>query len=149
MSEVNNIFELPPIVVEKVRLGEILELLRKRVNKYYMPSSHGEVQYNSKPSYVKGKLPEHSDFANVHHSEWSGYFSVEDLFGGSSKPIYFNLRISQFQILVNLETEQAIVCLVDAAGSPINNKFFVWTDSPEQTIPLMRDELKEYIETYG
>lgn len=45
--EVNDIFSMQSVTMDKVKLSEILDLLRDRVNKAYMPGSSGNVLYNS------------------------------------------------------------------------------------------------------
>ncbi len=148
MEQVNPIFSLPPLVVEKVKLSEIIELLHDRVNKGYMPSANGSVHYNSKPEYTRFAHPEHPDMPNVHPLvDYTGYFCLSDGFSGK-RPIYFNLNIAQFQIMINLETEKALIRRNDTELKH-TEPFTVWTDSAEETIPIMRDELKELLDNYA
>lgn len=149
MDTTPDIFSLPPITIEKVRLSEILNLLRDRVNKGYMPGSNGAVQYNSKPRYLDHTDADFPEFPSINSLEASGYFALEHQYDRHNKKhIFYNLHISDFQIVINLTTEQAVIRLISPAFQP-ENKFIEWKDSPEQTIPLMRDELKEIIDIYG
>lgn len=146
MENLNPIFALTPIVLEKVKLSEILDLLRNRVNKGYMPKSNGLVQYNSKPTYTRFMCSQFPEMPDIHPLEASGYFCLDDF--GTKQPIYYNLHIAQFQIVINLTTEKAIIRRND---SDLQHKelFVEWREINEETIPLMRDELKEIIDIYG
>lgn len=143
-----DIFSLPPLVLQKVRLSEILELLRDRVNKGYMPGSHGTVQYNSKPRYTEIPNPQFPAFPDIWSLDASEYFCLQSHIPRAKDPIFFNLHIAQFQIVINLTTEQAIIRLIKEGSGP-EHEFVEWKDCSEQTIPLMRDELKELIDIYG
>ena len=148
MADVDPIFSLPELTVEKVKLSEVIELLRDRVNKGYMPSATGYVKYNTKPDYVRTAHPDYPDMPNIHPViEWTGYYS---LYNTASKkhPIFFNLNISRFQIMINLETEKALVRLNDSKAA-YAEPFIEWNDSDAERLPIMRDELRNLIETYG
>lgn len=145
----NTIFSRPPIVLEKVRLSEILELLRDRVNKSYMPSANGRVEFNSKPEYTEIANSQFPDFPVVHSLEQSGYFCLQRHdYQGGREPVFYNLQVAEFQIVIRLNTEQTIIRLI---SSPMcdDNPFIEWKDDPEQTIPLHHDQLKELIDIYG
>ena len=143
---IKDIFALPPIILPKVRLSAILELLRDRVNKYYMPSSNGRVQYNSKPEYDRIAHPDHPDMPNIHPIvDCSGYYCL-DRGMGQQLPIFFNLNIGPFQIIINLSTEKTIIRRNDVGHA---EPFVEWKDSDEQTIPLVPEELKNIIDMYG
>lgn len=146
MSEINNIFSLPSIVLEKVKLSEILDLLRDRVNRHYMPKSNGRIKYNSKPEYTQFASQQFPDMPDIHPLEPSGYFCLDR--DSQRQPIFYNLHIAQFQIVINLVTEEAFIRLNNSELR--HTELFVkWEDTSNQTIPLMRDELKEIIEIYG
>lgn len=148
MSNPSELFSLPPIVLTKVSLIEILTELRKRVNKHYMPSATGEVCYNSKPEYVKSKDSAFPHFPSyqVMDNYGSGYYVLMDEWGWSDEkaPVFFHLAIGGFQIVINLTTEEALIRLLET-----NAPFVPWNNSPEQTIPIIRDTLKDIIDTYG
>lgn len=140
------IFNLPPIVLPKYQLSGILELLRDRVSKHYMPSSNGRITRNTKPEYTKHELPDRPGWPSVHRLEPSGYFCMQDMLGYSNtKPVFYNLHISHFQILINLQTEEALIRFCEVPDAV----FLEWKDDPDQTIPLMPDHLKEIIDVYG
>lgn len=144
-----DIFSLPPLVIEKVCLSEILNLLRERVNKSYMPSATGQVRYNSKPRYVDNSDNDFPNFPYINSLEASGYFAHSTkIYRHSDCDIFYNLHIAEFQIVINLTTDQAIIRLITPAFEP-DNAFVEWKDDPAQAIPLMRDELKEIIDIYG
>ena len=148
MENLNPIFALPPIVLEKVKLCEILDLLRDRVNKGYMPKSNGKVEYNSKPTYTRFTDPDIPEMPNIHPLDQSGYFSLDNWMGQQPRHIYFNLHIAQFQIVINLTTEKAVIRRCDSELSYLE-PYVEWREINEETIPLMRDELKELIDIYG
>lgn len=145
---INDIFTMPPIVLPKVRLSEIIELLRDRVNKHYMPSSNGKVEYNSKPEYDRFFHPVYTDMPDIHPVvDQSGYYCL-DRGMGQKMPIFFNLNIGPFQIVINLTTEKAIIRRNDSSLGH-TEPYVEWQDSDEQTIPLLPSELKETIDIYG
>jgi hypothetical protein len=143
MEPANAIFSLPPIVLEKVKLSEIIDLLRSRVNRHYMPKATGEVLYNSKPTYVQQAHHSHRDIPDVHPLEQSGYHCLD--FGIEQQPIFFNLHIAQFQIMINLITEKAFIRLNDSKRSRLE-PFTEWRLVDEEALPLMRCELRELID---
>lgn len=144
-----DIFSLEPIVVKKVGLEEILKLLRNRTNKNYMPTATRGDKYNSKPDYTDVPNPHFPDFPKVYSHERSGYYCLlKPEYQGGREPVFFNLRIDQFQIVISLQTEQAIIRTSDPEDTE-NNDFVIWHNDPSQTIPLMRDELAEAIDTFG
>ena len=145
--ETNAIFSLPPIVIEKVKLSEILDLLRERVNKHYMPGANGKVQYNSKPEYTRHAHPQYPSMPDIHPLDQSGYFCL-DKHPQQDQHIFFNFHIAQFQIVIDLSTEKALIRRNDTEAQAAE-PFIEWRAINEETIPLMRDEMKELIEIYG
>lgn len=143
-----DIFSLPPIVVEKVGLEEILVLMRSRINKGYMPSATGEVKFNTKPKYTLHRLKNHPDIPSLycHRTEKESYgeYAVAlDDFGLSEDkaPIFLYVWIEEFTIIINLQTEKTLITNTDYEN-------LVPWDQPDQKIPVMRDALKELIDIY-
>lgn len=147
-----NIFELPEIVIPKVSLEDILTLVRKNTNKHYMPTGTGTT-HHSKPEYVKSELlnypgwPAHYDHA-VGFDHYAGYAELTDSDGWTKRnaPIFLYLWISGFTIVINLETEEALITRAVKGNHNYDN--FVKWDKPEQKIPLMPSILEELIENH-
>lgn len=145
-----DIFSLPPIIVEKVGLEEILVLLRSRINKSYMPSATGEVNFNSKPEYTRHRLKNHPEIPSFYRyssslENYAEYVAALDDLGWSKEkdPIYLYLWIDKFIIIINLQTEKT---LIGTFGNDYED--LVQWDQPDQKIPVMRDALKELIDNY-
>lgn len=142
-----DIFSLPQIVVEKVGLSEILDVLREYVNKGYMPSSTADTKFNYKPEYTRFTLDGFPDYPQLysHPNDGHGYgeYMAFDSFEVCKpKGIFFYLKIAIFEIYINLQTDEALISLID------ESKFIKW-DNPDDKIPIMRDELRKTIETYA
>lgn len=148
-AELAPIFQLPPIVLERIQVSVVLELLRQRVNKNYMPTAKGVVLYNSKPSYVGNSLTEHEGFPSVRSNESSGFYAVDTYLSGrlTQKAIFANINTAGFQILVNLSTCETIVRQV-SLKSFTPNLSVCWPDSPEHVLPISRSDLEQHIDIY-
>lgn len=83
---------------------------------------------------------------NIHPVvDCSGYYCL-DRGMGQRLPIFFNLNIGPFQIIINLSTEKTIIRRNDVGHA---EPFVEWKDCEEQTIPLVPEELKNIIDIYG
>lgn len=142
-----NIFSLPQIVIEKVGLSEILDILRESVNKGYMPSASGAVKYNTKPEYTQFELEGFPDYPQLRGQLNDGhgygeYVAFDSFEVCKTKAIFFYLKITNIEIYINLQTDEALIKLFD---DPV---FMKW-DNPDNKIPIMRDELRRTIEIYA
>ncbi len=140
-----DLFNMPPIVLPKVSLDQVLNMLRKRINKSYMPSATGEREFNSKPQYIPHESKEIAKMPSVHPHEPTGYFALTDHFGYTEKnyAIWCHIQIGEFQIMVNLKTDETWVKAFDFPEPLIR-----WEQHPDQTLPINPYELEEILDIY-
>lgn len=145
MSNPNALFDLPAVPMKKLSLKEFLNHLRDRINCHYMPSSKRATEFNSKPEYVKHQMVgEFADFPRVHENDSSGYYCFSQKWSGSDgQAIFFNLKVTGFQILINLKTEQAIV-----RNLSLTPEFVLWPDEADKTLAIDRLEYHDAIDVY-
>lgn len=141
LTATRTIFDLPPIVIKKLDLAELLDMLRTSVNSLYMPKSAGAVPFNSKPDYYKNGIEEFPDFPDVSIHDGSGFIAFDRVYGNT--PIFVCLHVNNIQIVINLTTEEAIVRMLDDAA-----KFVRWPNDPTKTLAISRTQLKEEIDFY-
>lgn len=152
-------FDLPAIVMKKVTRAEFLQELRARINKWYMPSATGEVQYNHKPVYVRHQHPfiEDGMWPNASVSHYQSGFVAFQRYGTTPediivdgqyvippKAIYLWLDLHPIYILMNLETVDIRVA-VEEEGKRLN---YVKWDDDAQEIALDRFKLQNAFECY-
>lgn len=116
----DDIFDLPRVVQERVTLGEVLAKLRTMVNKHYMPSADGTTSCNRKPTYVRSacceEFPEFPMCDDTQYEDGSylddhaGFIAFEE---GPCQNIFVRIPMGKFLILIDLTTERAIVRHVD------------------------------------
>jgi hypothetical protein len=119
-------FDLYPVIQAPLGREEFLELLRERINKGYMPTSKGSVQYNRKPEYLQNLDTSSPDaLCQAFLPYWPGYFS-EDTYGvgGGARKLWVFLNFETWVVLVDLQTEQTWV----AVTSPQLGQAHEWTD---------------------
>lgn len=147
-------FDLPQIVLPKVKLQDVLQVLRERLNKSYMPSASGEVQYNSKPYYYSKSYYGMGDY----HAEPLADFPT------FPNPIYFNteFEIASFdndglqrtlfalicddrvELLINLASCDTLVRFI---GNGINGgPWMRWLEESTQEIALDLAAIKKRAE---
>lgn len=145
----NSPFDLPPLVMTPVSRKELLEVLRSRINKGYMPTATGSVQYNTKPQYLRHALTEvEGTWPKVTELNYSGYYAFEtfdfvyrhDCIIDAPKHIYLFLKVKNIFVLLNLTTEEMLV-------SHEHEVYHPWTED-EQTVPMDRIELWQAYEMY-
>jgi hypothetical protein len=165
MDKTKNLISVSPAIqLKKVELSEYLEILRKRINKGYMPSSHGSVKYNSKPYYERadaiGRLSNGSGYYSQCPEYHSGtllnieygvvYFGID---GYQCSKSGYNLLgsdspIKDIMIITNLN--EPSLTHVNVKG--MTNEWLGWTlwiDDENMTIPINKYELEKCIDVYG
>jgi hypothetical protein len=145
--------------MKKVTRAEFLQELRARINKWYMPSATGEVQYNSKPSYLRHQHPfiEDGCWPNASASHDQSGFLAFERFGTTPealivdgqyvippKDIYLWLDLYPVYILVNLQNVDIRVA-VSEEGYRLN--YLKWDDDAQE-IALDRFKLQNAFECY-
>jgi hypothetical protein len=142
-------FERPDIVMKKVTRHELLTTIRAHVNSHYMPSGGGNVQYNSKPEYVRHRLrsDKNSYWPSVGPADQTGFFafdSFETMGEGLPTCIYLFIRVAPIYILVRLDTCEMMVAF-EQVGEQL--AFFPWNED-DQAVAIDRFDLQEAIEFY-
>lgn len=122
---------------------ELLEKLRQRINKGYMPSATRE-GYNSKPEYVRWldlALAGHERAAR--NFDCTGYFKRTDEWGltNGQDPIWLYIETNQFEYVINLQTDEIRV------RRTWGTEWVVW-DNPDLKLAEDKRELFEVIEDY-
>lgn len=148
-------FDRSAVVMEKLTRKELIDQLRARINKHYMPSATGDVRCNSKPEYLRHSQPFITDapFPNVSvSSDASGYYAFEtfsnprigDFIVPTPKDIFLFMDLSPIYILMNLKTEDIRVAFRED-GHALN--YVKWEEGSE-AIAIDRIVLQEVIDTY-
>jgi hypothetical protein len=139
---IEGFYNLPEIIIPKVFAKDLLAILRLRINDQYMPSAKGitNTTCNSKPDYVKYRDPIHSNFPAfippMEHEPNCYYVLVDEFgFGLPDGKVFLNLSFSNFQMMIDLHSEEIMVRAV--AGNMVSN-IFIW----DQTRPLPLDLTK-------
>lgn len=147
---VTNPFLLPAVKLPKVTLESVLDVLRKHLNKGYMPSATGEVTMNSRPQYLSEHgFGRHQDMSNpqwpkfpgTEHVNWYGTVMFGDR-PQDEDHIFAYIGTKQMDIMVNLTTEVTIVSI--AGGG--QKEWFEWTG--DQELAIHSFELAECIRLY-
>lgn len=142
-------FDLPPLVMTPVSRKELLEVLRSRINKGYMPTATGSVLYNHKPRYLRHASTEAEGvWPKVSDNDYTGFYAFEtfdfvyrhDAIIDAPKHVYLFLKVKNIYVILNLTTEEMIVSCAHQVYHP-------WTED-EQTVPMDRIELWERLEMY-
>jgi len=131
-------FSFKPIVMPAVTPDEVLGLMRGRLNKEYMPSATGKVEYNSKPEYFNSYYGRRT----VHDvADWSGVYCDEDGHGGctAARPFWAFIRTTRVDILCNLYTDELTIMRRNPDGP--------WLPF-DRPCHIDRAELQEQIELY-
>lgn len=105
MSEVNKFdpFELPPIVMKKVTLSEVIKRLQSTITTDLMPSATGERTVMSKPTYFDSM--DHASFLRsiASHCTWPGlYCQDKSSFGPTVKQTFVGIPLGDYTIAVDL-----------------------------------------------
>jgi len=148
-------FDLPQIVLPKVKLQEVLQVLRERLNKSYMPSATGEVKYNSKPYYYTDSLYGSGDYhanaltdfpsfpnpiffnTNFEIAAWDSHLVKE-------RTLFASICDERVELLINLQTCET---LVRSVGNGINGGSWMrWSEDSEQEIALDLAAIKKRAE---
>jgi hypothetical protein len=133
-------FTLPEIIQEKVRLSELLEMIRPMVSKKYMPTGRGRAKSSRVPRLVQEANKQFPTFpkvlaADTGHCEYISFTNQE-----KQTHVFLSIVHPTMMILIDLTTEKAIL---HVSGSDVG---FVWVDG----LPLALDRvlLSEELRTY-
>lgn len=100
------------------------------------------------PEDVRFAHPQHKDMPNFRHIvDGTGYYC---LYSGhpQKSPVFFNLSVGQFQIVINLETEKALIRRNNTTLGH-NEPYVEWQLCDEEAIPMDRNEMKSQMDTFG
>jgi len=117
----DNPMDQPPVVMEKVTPEEMLTFFRMTINKGYMPSATGEIEYNSKPEYTY----EVNSWVKNKNTVSPGYGvqffkEIDRWLGGTNPtdPIWAFIEIDNITVGCNLNTDELYVALVGSDWYP-------------------------------
>lgn len=137
-------FDIPVVLQPLLSRDEFLGLLRARINKGYMPSATGDVQYNSKPEYIRSLSTETiAEDARVFFAHGcSGYFATESwAHAHQTRDIWCYLRAGNVAFITNLTTDATYVALANEDLGVV----VTWTD---QLVAVDRVALDNEIDIY-
>lgn len=144
-------FKIPPIVMKKVSLEELLDLLRSRVNKGYMPGADGRIGYNSKPEYVRFTLPGVAgvSWPNVNGRDHTGFYAFDSfqVIQEVPKAVYLYLDLHPVRVLIRLDTEDALVA-VRSTDTETETAFVPWPRGTANEIAIDRIKLQNEIDCF-
>ena len=126
---------------QHVKREELLQELRHRINKGYMPSSKRD-GFNSKPEYVRWlDLAVDGHERAARNFDCTGYFKRTDEWGltDPNDPIWVYIETNQFEYLVNLSNDAIKIRRADGIA------WTDWTDAT-QHLPEDKHELIEVID---
>ena len=140
----DQIFYLPKLVLDKLNREQFLDMLRTRVNKHYMPSARSKMRHNPTPYYQTNSLKDYSHIPEM--NEGTGFYAFSGSASGS--PIYLNVEIDNFQIVVNLRTDSVMVRIMDISRYPVlTDEFIPWT-SQVQGLPIDPRAMQEHLDEF-
>lgn len=137
-------FDIPVVLQPLLSRDEFLGLLRARINKGYMPSATGDVQYNSKPEYIRSLSTETiAEDARVFFAHGcSGYFATESwAHAHQTRDIWCYLRVGNVAFITNLTTDATYVAMANEDLGVV----VTWTD---QLLAVDRVVLDNEIDIY-
>lgn len=140
MTKVTNPFMLPPLVQRKVTLNELLDMLRLKVNQFYMPTANGRVKYNSSPTYIAKANPDYSEFPFIDfNNDASGFYAIDRIL---PPDVCLYLFLQNLHIVINLKTLRTIV------KTDAGDLTFDWSATPDKGIAIDRRHLEQVIDEW-